>query len=173
MASEIYLDTETLKLAEQVPGGWSSIPDFGLSVAVTWDADNQFRVWYEGDAPRLIEEMSRFDRVITFNGERFDFQVLSKYGDVRPLYPRSLDLLAHLKQSLGFRVKLESLAQGTLGQGKAGAGELAVEWWHSGQRDKVVAYCRQDVQLIVDIVRFARANGYVRIPPARTVAVNW
>jgi len=173
MASEIYLDTETLRLSHEVPGGWSNIRGFGLAVGVTWDAQSQFRVWYEGDAARLIEELARFDRVITFNGERFDFQVLSKYGHVGALYPKSLDLLADLKRRLGHRVKFESLVQATLNRGKTGAGELAVAWWRAGQKEKVVAYCQQDVQLMVDVVQFARANGYVMIPPRQIVRVSW
>jgi DEAD/DEAH box helicase domain-containing protein len=173
MTNEIYLDVETLKLSHQVPGGWSNVRDFGLSVGVTWDEQNQFRVWYESDAAKLIEEIAQFERVITFNGERFDFEVLSKYGDARLLYPRSFDLLVDLKRRLGHRVKFESLAQATLGCGKIGDGTLAVAWWCAGEKDKVVAYCRQDVKLLVDVVQFARANGYVLIPPRQIVRVNW
>ncbi len=173
MVTEIYLDTETLKLSHEVPGGWSRICDFELAVGVTWDHQHQFRLWYEPDAAALIEELIRFERIITFNGERFDFQVLSRYGDVRPLYPKSQDLLVDLKRKLGHRVKLESLVQATLGRGKSGAGELAVTWWRAGQRERVVAYCQQDVQLMVDLVEFARQQGYVMIPPGRIVRVNW
>jgi DEAD/DEAH box helicase domain-containing protein len=173
MPSEIYLDTETLKLSHEVRGGWSNIPAFGLAVGVTWDEQQLFRVWYEPEAATLIEEMTHFDRVITFNGERFDFQVLRAYGDVRALYPRSLDLLADLTRKLGHRVSLESLAQATLGRSKTGVGTLAVTWWRAGQKDRVVEYCKQDVQLLVDVVQFARANGYVRVPPRRVVRVNW
>lgn len=171
--SEIYFDVETLRLSHEVPGGWSNIRGFGLAVGVTWDERNQFRVWYEQDAVRLIEELARFDRIITFNGERFDFQVLSAYGDVSMLYGKSLDLLRDLKQKLGFRLRLESLAQATLNCSKSGAGEMAVRWWRAGQIDRVVAYCQQDVQLLVDVVQFARANGYVRVPPRYIVRVNW
>lgn len=173
MADEVYFDVETLRLSYEVPGGWLNIPGLGLAVGVTWDDRNRFRVWYEQDAVALIEELARFDRIITFNGERFDFQVLSAYGDVRALYRRSLDLLRDLKRKLGFRLKFGSLAQATLNRGKSGAGELAVAWWRAGQVDKVVAYCQQDVQLLVDVVAFARANGFVKIPPGHIVRVNW
>jgi DEAD/DEAH box helicase domain-containing protein len=70
-------------------------------------------------------------------------------------------------------VKFESLVQATLGRGKTGAGELAVAWWRAGQQDRVVAYCQQDVQLMIDVLQFARANGYVMIPPRQVVRVNW
>jgi len=79
---EIYLDTETQRLADEVPGGWENIRAFGLSVAVTWDASNEFREWYEPDAGRLIGELRAFDRIVTFNGLRFDLEVLAAYGDV-------------------------------------------------------------------------------------------
>jgi DEAD/DEAH box helicase domain-containing protein len=171
--NEIYLDTETLRLSHEVAGGWSNIHAFGLAVGVTWDEQHQFREWYEPDATKLIEEAARFDRIITFNGERFDFQVLSAYGDVRVLYPRSLDLLADLTRKLGHRVKFESLVQATLGRGKTGAGTLAVTWWRTGQQERVVQYCQQDVQLLVDVVQFGRTNGYVLIPPRQVVRVNW
>jgi DEAD/DEAH box helicase domain-containing protein len=171
--TEIYFDVETLRLSHEVPGGWSNIPGFGLAAGVTWDEQNRFRVWYEQDAAALIEELARFDRIITFNGERFDFQVLSKYGDARALYPKSLDLLADLKRKLGFRLKFESLVQATLNRGKSGAGELAVAWWRAGEKDKVVAYCQQDVQLLVDVVAFARTNGFVKIPPRHMIQVSW
>jgi DNA polymerase elongation subunit (family B) len=38
---------------------------------------HSFRTWFEPDALRLIAELETFDRIITFNGERFDFSVLS------------------------------------------------------------------------------------------------
>jgi hypothetical protein len=73
MPSEIYFDVETQKLSHEVPGGWSNIQAFGLAVAVSWDEAHQFRVWFELDAQNLIAELETFDRIITYNGERFDF----------------------------------------------------------------------------------------------------
>ena len=48
--AEIYLDAETQRLSDEVSGGWENIRAFGLAVAVTWDARNEFREWYEADA---------------------------------------------------------------------------------------------------------------------------
>ena len=176
---EIYLDTETQHLADEVPGGWDNIRAFGLSVAVTWDASNEFREWYEPDAGRLIGELRAFDRIVTFNGLRFDLEVLAAYGDVSELRGKSLDLLQDLKRRLGFRVKLESLAQATLGKGKTGSGLDAVQWWRSGDpalRQRVVEYCRQDVEILREIVTHGRREGFVKIPSqgkALTVFVAW
>jgi DEAD/DEAH box helicase domain-containing protein len=165
--AEIYLDTETQRLSDEVQGGWDNIRAFGLSVAVTWDAPNGFRAWYEPDAGRLIGELRAHERIVTFNGLRFDLEVLSAYGDVRALSRTSLDLLADLKRRLGFRVSLESLAQATLGRRKTGSGIEAVRWWRSGDpqlRQRVVEYCRMDVEILRDIVAFGRREGFVKVP---------
>lgn len=177
--TEIYLDAETQRLAEEVDGGWNNIRAFGLSVAVTWDATNEFREWYETDAGRLIGELRAFDRIVTFNGQRFDLEVLSAYGDVRELRAKSLDLLRDLKRRLGFRVSLQSLAQATLGRSKTGSGPEAVSWWRSGDpalRQRVVDYCRKDVELLRDLVAHGRREGFVRVPSQgrdMTVYVGW
>lgn len=170
--SDVYLDLETLRLSHEVPGGWSNISQFGLAVAVTWDALQGFRHWYEKDAGQLVSELGRFSRVITFNGDRFDFEVLRGYASVEELQAKSFDLLADLKGRLGHRVRFDDLASETLGSAKSGSGLDAVEWWRAGKKAKVVEYCEKDVQLLVDVVAFARRNGYVVIG-SRRVSVDW
>jgi len=177
--AEIYLDVETQRLAEEVPGGWERIRDFGLTVAVTWDQGQAFREWYEQDAGRLIGELRAFDRIVTFNGVRFDLEVLSAYGDVGELRRKSLDLLLDLKRRLGFRVSLQNLAHSTLGKAKTASGLEAVKWWRSGDpalRQRVVDYCRMDVEILRDLVEYARREGFVKVPSQGkdlTVYVAW
>jgi len=177
--TEIYLDVETQKLAEEVPGGWNNIRAFGLTVAVTWDGASGFRHWYEGDVGRLLGELGAFDRIVTFNGLRFDLEVLSAYGDVRSLIPKSFDVLKDLERRLGYRVKLQDVAQATLGKQKTGSGLDAVQWWRSGDpalRQRVVDYCRMDVEILRDIVAYGRREGSVRVPSRGkelTVYVAW
>lgn len=169
---EIYLDLETLRLSEEVPGGWSNIKDFGLAVAVTWDSVHGFRHWYEKDAKSLVSELARFSRLLTFNGDRFDFEVLRGYTSLEKLESKSFDLLADLKRKLGHRVSLANLTRETLGSAKSGSGLEAVRWWRAGQKEKVVKYCEADVQLLVDLVAFARRNGHVVVDTQR-IPVNW
>ena len=177
--AEIYLDTETQRVADEVQGGWDNIRAFGLSVAVTWDATNGFREWYEPDAGRLIGELRAFDRIVTYNGLRFDLAVLSAYGDVRELEKKSLDLLQDLKRRLGFRVSLQNLAQATLGKSKTASGLEAVKWWRSGDpalRQRVAEYCKMDVEILREIVVHGRREGFVKVPSQGrelTVYVAW
>ena len=176
---EVYLDVETQRLAEEVEGGWDNIRAFGLSVAVTWDAANDFREWYEDDAARLIGELSGFERIVTFNGDRFDLEVLSAYGDVAALRQKSVDILRDLKRRLGFRVSLQAVAQSTLGRQKTGSGVDAVAWWRSGDpilRRRVADYCRMDVEILRELVAYGRREGFVKVPSRGkelTVFVAW
>ena len=139
---------------------------------MTWDKDHGFRRWFEADATQLIAELESFSRVVTFNGNRFDLEVLHAYGPVHALRERSFDVHEVLHKQLGHRVKLDQLARETLGSAKSGDGFQAVEWWRAGQKDKTAAYCEQDVAILRDIVGHGRAKGYVVIS-ARQVRVAW
>lgn len=153
-------------------GGWSNIRSFGLAVAVTWDKEHEFRRWFEGDAERLIAELMDFTHVVTFNGNRFDFEVLRGYGPIDALRERSLDVHEKLHKQLGHRVKLDQLAKETLGTAKSGDGLQAVKWWRAGQKDQVAEYCERDVAILRDIVEHGRAKGYV-VCSSQRVPVVW
>ena len=177
----LVLDVETQYLSDEVPGGWSAVDKFKVAVAVTWDAANQMRVWHEPDVPRLLAEAENFQKVVTFNGENFDFKVLSAYGPVDLLYRKSVDMLVVLSRKLGFRVKLASVATATLRRGKTGSGTESVQWWRSGDpalKERVVEYCKMDVQLTREIYQFGKEKGYVLIEDlrqggTRRVDVSW
>jgi len=169
---EVYLDIETLRLSHEVEGGWGNIRAFGLAVAVTWDKEHGFRRWFEADATRLVSELESFTHVVTFNGNRFDLEVLRAYAPVEGLRQRSFDVHEMLHKQLGHRVKLDQLARDTLGTAKSGDGLQAVEWWRAGQKDRVAEYCEQDVAILRDVVEHGRAKGYVVIS-SRQVRVAW
>ena len=153
-------------------GGWGNIRAFGVAVAVTWDRDNKFRRWFEDDTLRLINELEAFTHVVTFNGNRFDFEVLRGYGPVDRLRERSLDIHELLHKQLGHRIKLDQLAKDTLGTAKSGDGLQAVEWWRAGQKDRVAEYCEQDVAILRDVVEHGRSKGFI-VVSSRQVRVTW
>jgi DEAD/DEAH box helicase domain-containing protein len=166
----LVLDVETQYLSEEVSGGWNAVDKFKVALVVSWDETNGMRVWYEQDTPQLLSECENFQKIVTFNGENFDFKVLSAYGPVDSLYRKSLDMLVVLSKKLGFRVKLDSVAKATLGRGKTGSGTDSVQWWRSGDptlRQKVVDYCKMDVELTRDVYRFGKEKGYILIDDLR------
>jgi DEAD/DEAH box helicase domain-containing protein len=173
--TEVYLDIETLRWSTEVPGGWSNIPGFGLGLAVTfadgrmtcwgdWGVGGEEETWRRGIAEQLIAYLQGFDRVITFNGEAFDFKVLSGYGDVSELYKRSFDLMAMAEKHMRFKVSLDNVSNATFGRGKTGDGKQAVEWLQGRTADgfqKAAAYCIGDVMLLRDLVRYGRKYGCI------------
>ncbi len=169
---EIYLDIETLRLSHEVPGGWGNISGFGLAVAVTWDRENSFRRWFEPDAGKLVAELEDFTQVVTFNGNRFDFEVLRAYAPVERLRKLSFDIHEVLYKQLGYRLKLDQLAKETLGSAKSGNGLQAVNWWRAGEKERVALYCEQDVAILRDLVEHGRAKGYV-VVSSKQVPVAW
>lgn len=174
--SEVYYDVETQLSANEV-GGWENIHLMRVSIAVSWSPLNGFRHWGEESVPQFISYLSSFQRVFSFNGDRFDAAVLSRYGDVAELRRRSVDLFVDVSKRLGHRVSLDSLAQATLGIGKSADGLQALRWWREGRLDLITMYCQQDVQALVDLVNFARANGFVRYVDRpgelRSLDVHW
>jgi DEAD/DEAH box helicase domain-containing protein len=176
LPDEVYYDIETQHSAEEV-GGWSNTHLMQISIAVTWSRADFFKLWEESSAPQLIDYLSRHSSIISFNGDGFDSKVLSAYGNVAAMQLRSFDVLVDLSKRLGHRVSLDSVAQATLGTGKTADGLIALKWWKEGNIELIAEYCRKDVQVLMDIVRFGRENGFVKYSSkqsgVRSVSVNW
>ncbi len=160
---EVVFDLETQLWSSEVEGGFSNIPAFGMSLAVTWDDDNDFKVWLEKDVSKLVRHLKEADKVIGFNSVRFDYGVLSAYvPNVHELLDnKSFDIFTDLESRLGFRLSLESISSATLGKSKSGMAQDAIKWFRQGQIDKLIFYCQTDVELTRDIYRFGQEHGFV------------
>ena len=174
----LVIDVETQKLVQEV-GGWDHIEKLGISVACAYDSkSDQFLSFRENELKKLID-LCEERLVIGYNIRGFDLPVMVPYG----LDPRKLDvfdIMYDLETLTRQRfLKLEAVARGTLGTGKSADGLQAVEWWKSGQIQKIIDYCMQDVKVTRDVFQFGRQNGYVRIQRSETteniaqVPVQW
>ena len=88
----------------------------------------------------------------------------------------NFDMLFELKKLLGHRLKLESIARPTLGTGKSADGMQALKWYKEGKLDKIIEYCKVDVEVTRDIHRFALEHGkllYDSKLGIKTVNVEW
>jgi DEAD/DEAH box helicase domain-containing protein len=145
----VYFDLETQRIADEV-GGWSNIHKLGFAVGVTYSIMREdYTVYLEENVNRLIEELLSADVVIGFNIKAFDYVVLSPYvSKGTSLWKiRSVDMMEHIHRALGFRVSLDSLAGATLGEKKSADGLQSVEWFKAGEIDRVVEYCKKDVEV--------------------------
>ena len=157
----LVLDVETQRSAEEV-GGWDNIERMGLAVAVAQDlASGEARVYLECDVDALLADLLAAEAIIGFNVRRFDFAVLRAYRTMDYAALPAIDLLEVVHAALGFRLSLGHLAQETLGAPKIADGLQSLAWWKAGEREKVIEYCKSDVDLTRRLFEFARDKGYL------------
>ena len=182
----IYFDLETKYSADEV-GGWGNIEDMGMSVGVIWDnSDKQFHVYIEHQIQEMVDHFYRATQIVGFNHIGFDYRVVAgvHHSDAHQrsqLYTKlaglnNFDMLFELKKLLGHRLKLESIARPTLGTGKSADGLQALKWYKEGKLDKIIEYCKVDVEVTRDIHRFALEHGkllYDSKLGIKTVNVEW
>ncbi len=177
MRHVLAFDLETQYTADEV-GGWDNIRRMGLAVAVIYDAvTDTYYDYTERDVSRLIADLRRADLVVGYNLYRFDYEVLRAYTDDDLSSLPTVDMLRDLYRVLGWRPKLGDLAAATLGETKSGDGLDAVRWFRQGELDKVIAYCRHDVEVTWKIYQFGQRNGYVHYRDrnwrVQRVSVTW
>jgi RNase_H superfamily len=126
----IYFDLETQRTANDV-GGWDRKHDMGMSLGVTYSKDlNEYRIYPEERVNDLIEQLLRADLVVGFNIVNFDYEVLMGYTILDlPHQLRTLDLLVEIEKAAGNKLRLDNIAQATLGVGKTADGVDAIKWW--------------------------------------------
>ena len=180
MTDETYVfDVETQRLADEV-GGWSHIDKLGLSAAVLFHVESgEMLRFLEKDVEDLIFRILHSKLVVGFNVVRFDYTVLKPYGLLpdRKLIDRTVDLLVHIHNALGFRLSLENLAQATLKIGKSADGIMAVKWYREGKFEQILDYCEQDVRVTHQLWQYGKEHGHVlyhdRFGQERRVQVKW
>ena len=157
----LVFDLETQRSASDV-GGWEFASKMGLALAVVYDVSRAaYRTYYEADVDRLLVDLAFADRVVGFNIDRFDLAVLSGYTDRDLGRIRTLDLLAEIHKSVGFRVSLNHLSEVNLGESKAGDGLQSLKWWKEGRIDLIEQYCRKDVEVTKKLWELGRAQGFL------------
>jgi DEAD/DEAH box helicase domain-containing protein len=150
----------------------------GLSVAVTYStAAAEYHYYTEENVNDLIEELKAADLVVGFNVLSFDYEVLRGYTDCPLKRLPTVDMLADIHRTLGFRLSLDSLANATLGLGKSANGLQAIRWWQQGKIKKLMEYCKSDVDVTRQLYEFGQQHKYVQYRNRRwqmkKVPVNW
>jgi DEAD/DEAH box helicase domain-containing protein len=156
----ITLDIETI--APAMGGGMFDPKTMELTVACIHDTETDaYSSFTKEELPALWPILEKADVLVGYNSDHFDIPILDKYyaGDLGKI--RSVDLLAEIRNVLGRRLKLDSVAEATLGKKKTGSGLDAIEWWKKGEYEKVKKYCIEDVKITKEIYEYALKNGKV------------
>jgi DEAD/DEAH box helicase domain-containing protein len=158
---KIVFDVETKNLFQDVGSNDPVALDISVVCAYDYSTD-KYTSYLQSDFPKLWPLLESADMLITFNGDHFDIPLLNKYysGDLSKI--KSLDLLKEIKNSLGRRIKLDSIAEATLGKNKSGNGLEAIAWWNSGEIDKIIKYCTEDVKITKEVYDYAMKNNVLK-----------
>lgn len=158
----IVLDLETKKAFDEV-GGPGNVAALGVSVVGVYSyIHEEYQAYWESDFPRLLAVLAQKPLVVGFNHRRFDLPVLQPYFRNFDLQQLALvDILEELTKTLGHRVKLDSVAQATLGTGKSASGLDAIRYWNTGDLESLKKYCLDDVRITKEIFEYGAKHGEV------------
>jgi len=154
-------DVETKRSAAEV-GGWHRAERMGISIVVLYDSGpDEYFVYRDDEIDAFVERLRELDLVIGFNNKRFDNSVLSAYTSTDLAALPTLDILEEVKNRLGYRISLDGLAGQTLNVEKSADGLMALQWYKEGRIDKIIEYCKKDVEITRELFRFGLEKGYL------------
>jgi DEAD/DEAH box helicase domain-containing protein len=157
----IVFDIETKNTFDEV----ESMDPCALDISVVGVYDSktdQYTSYLEKDFPKLWPLLEKTDMLVTFNGDHFDIPLLNKYYHGNLMQIKSLDLLKEVRAALGRRIKLDDLAEATLGKNKIAHGLDAIKWWREGKIDMIITYCLEDVKITKELFDYIRENKHVK-----------
>lgn len=158
---KLVFDIETKNIFHDVGKADPTLLD--ISMLCAWDSEsNEYTSYLEEELPKLWPLLEKTDMLIGYNSDHFDIPLLNKYypGDLTQI--KSLDLLKEIKSSLGRRLKLDTVAEATLGENKSGHGLQAYEWWKQGEIEKIRTYCLDDVRITKEVYEYALKHNCLK-----------
>lgn len=174
----VYFDLETQLSAQEV-GGWGNISAMRMSIGVTYSTERGgYKIYGEDQVGDLINELQRADLVVGFNLLRFDYTVLEPYACFDFSQVPTCDMMVDLQQVIGTRLKLDSVAEASLGVNKTAEGTEALKWWKEGKIHEIAEYCCFDVKVTKMVYEFGADNGHVFFESRQTklrqeIPVKW
>lgn len=158
---KVVFDIETSNIFTDVGKNDPTLLDISVVGLYDYTTDT-YKAFEQHEFKDMWPFLEQADLLIGYNSEHFDLPLLNKYyaGDLTKI--RHLDILKEIRDVFGRRMKLDQIAEGTLGMKKSGAGMQATVWWKNGEREKVKKYCLDDVRLTRDIFEYAVKNKHLK-----------
>ena len=176
---EVIFDIETKKFFDEV--NVRKPEDLGISIVSAYrreidrelrELKGEMKSFWPTDAKAMVGKEELFfdqmwswfeeaDRIIGFNSLGFDVPAVNAVyrGDFAKL--KHFDVMKIIKDVFGHRVKLDSVAKESLGQGKNASGADAIAWWTKGDPKslaKLKKYCEMDVEVTKGIYDYGMKN---------------
>ena len=161
MVKKIVFDIETKNTFHDIES--NSPADLDISLVGIYDfSDGTYQSYLEDELGDLWRRIENTDILIGYNSNHFDIPLLNTYypGDLSTV--KSIDLLEEIRNVAGRRVKLDDVAQATLGTKKSGHGLQAITWWREGEIEKIRRYCLDDVKITKEVYEYVVENGFLK-----------
>ncbi|MFZ2152477.1 MAG: ribonuclease H-like domain-containing protein [Microgenomates group bacterium] len=187
MLTEVFFDIETKKIFDDITTG--NPADLGISIISVYkrtideklrEISGQMFSFWEEDFPSMWPLFTNADRVIGFNTQHFDIPAVAPLAPYDFQKLNHFDIMTHVKDALGFRLSLNSIASESLGETKIDHGLNAVKYWaqHSPESlAKLKKYCEADVDVTRKVYDYGLAHGFLKFKDkwnsVRTLEVNF
>lgn len=158
---KVVFDIETKNTFQDVGKVDPALLDISV-VGIYDSAQDTYTAFLEADFPALWGILEQTDLLIGYNSDHFDIPLLNKYYPGNLTHIKSIDLLKEIRGATGRRMRLDAVAEGTLGEKKSGHGLEAIGWWKAGEVDKVKEYCLHDVRLTKELYDYALKHGALK-----------
>ncbi|MBX4204828.1 MAG: ribonuclease H-like domain-containing protein [Candidatus Doudnabacteria bacterium] len=157
--NKIVFDVETQKSFEEV-GGYGKNHLLKVSVVGVYSyLEDKHYCFTEDQVYRVGEMFQEADLIIGFNIKNFDYEVLKPYLTYDPHTLPTLDIMVEIEKLIGHRVRLDNVAQTTLGVGKSGDGLEALRMFRQGRIEELKKYCSQDVKITKEVYDYVQKYG--------------
>jgi len=162
---QVILDVETKQTFKDVGGFFPDklgVSFVGVNIRDQFGVPGEMKGFFEDDLPDLFPILERADVAVGYNIDGFDMPALAPYytGNIESI--PTLDIMERIKDSFGHRIKLDSVAKETLGEGKIGDGLDAIKYYQKKQFEKLSKYCIQDVKVTRDVYDYGLRHGKVK-----------
>lgn len=150
----IVFDVETQNMFDDI--GTHDPAMLDISVVSAYDSETgAYTTVSIHELEQLWPIFEAADVLVGYNSNHFDIPLLNKYYPGSLLSIKSIDILEAIKDSSGRRVRLDLVAEATLGSRKNGNGLQAITWWKQGEIEKIKKYCQMDVELTKRLFEYA------------------
>ena len=120
--------------------------------------NNSYLTFFEDEFPKLWEYIQNATRLVGYNSDSFDIPILNKYYPEDLTKIKSVDILTTIRESIGRRLRLSCVAEGTIGDTKIAQSKDAPIMWEEKKYEELREYCLKDVELTKKIFDYANKN---------------
>ena len=178
MEETILYHIESIPKNTKRSNNYTTIDNLHMSVAITYDTQSKYKVWYESEVNELTQHLDNFKHLVGFNNKAHHNELLDHYnpGVIEQLNAKSIDMLEVIEKSIGHKTSLNNVSGPTLDVENTTDKFQATEWWIKGEKEKVEAFCRTNLIIVKQLYEYGNKFQEVCVNyygQSKEIAINW